>query len=83
MPTRRKLELTREAFKSCREKPQFKLLEALYDSKTGDELEIEGEDAIVKLDTLLAMLEDEGFEYSVVERDDIIGYYVVEARKVK
>lgn len=75
------VELTREAFRSCREKPQYKLLVTLHESRPGDDLEIVGEDAIMDFDRLLTILEDEGFDYEILERDDILGTYIVRAVK--
>ena len=75
------IELTESAFKSCREKPQYKLLVALHDLEPGSIVEIIGEDAIMSFERLLMILEDEGFEYEIVERDDLLGTYSVRAMK--
>jgi TusA-related sulfurtransferase len=69
------VELTVEAFKNCREKPQYKFLVEVSEAKPGDRLEIVGEDAILSFDTVVGILEDEGFEYEILERDDLIGTY--------
>ncbi len=69
------IELTAEAFKSCREKPQYKFLVEVSSAKPGARIEVVGEDAILSLDTVLAILEDEGFEYEILERDDLLGTY--------
>ena len=75
------IELTESAFKSCREKPQYKLLVTLHDSEPGSIVEIVGEDSIMDFERLLMILEDEGFEYEVVDRDDLLGTYIVRAMK--
>ncbi|BAN90657.1 glycosyltransferase [Aeropyrum camini SY1 = JCM 12091] len=79
--TLRKIELTEEAFRSCRDKPQYRFLVTISEAKPGEEFEIVGEDAILSFDTVLSILEDEGFEYDIVERDDLLGTYTVIARK--
>jgi len=79
--TAKLVEVTTEAFKSCREKPQYKLLVELSEARPGDEIEIVGEDVILRFETLLDILEDEGFEYDILDRDDLVGTYRVVARK--
>lgn len=75
------IELTPEAFKNCREKPQYKFLVEVSQAEPGKTIEIVGDDAILSFDTVLAILEDEGFEYDVLERDDLIGTYRILAVK--
>ena len=69
------IELTVEAFKNCRDKPQYKFLLEVSEAKPGDKLEIVGEDPILSFETVISILEDEGFDYEILERDDIIGAY--------
>ena len=71
------IELTEEAFKSCREKPTFKLIAALTEAGEGEEIIVEGEDQIMKYEVLLDILTQEGFE--VVERERAPGRYRVRA----
>jgi TusA-related sulfurtransferase len=73
------VELTAEAFKSCREKPQYKFLVEVSKAEPGKRIEIVGEDAVLSFDTVLAILEDEGFDYEILERDDLLGTYRVVA----
>ncbi len=61
------IELTEEAFRSCREKPTFKLIAALTEAGEGEEIVVVGEDQIMRYDVLLDILEQEGFR--VVERE--------------
>jgi len=71
------IELTEEAFKSCREKPTFKLITALMEKGRGEEIIVEGEDQIMRYEVLLDILTQEGFE--VVEKERKPGRYRVRA----
>ncbi len=73
--------VTTQAFESCRDKPQYRLLVELSEARRGEELEIVGEDVVLGFDTLLEILEDEGFDYEILDRDDLLGTYRVLARK--
>ncbi|MCE4604843.1 MAG: hypothetical protein F7B20_07780 [Aeropyrum sp.] len=77
----KRIELTEEAFRSCREKPQYKFLVSISEAKHGEEFEIVGEDRILSFETVLEILDDEGFEYDILDRDDILGTYTLIARK--
>jgi len=77
----RRFLLTVEAFKGCGGRPRYRLLLGLAEAAPGEEVEIVGEDAVLGFDTLLGMLEDEGFDYEVLERDDLLGSYRVAARR--
>ncbi len=73
----RLIELTVEAFKSCREKPTFKLIAALTETGKGDEIIVVGEDQIMRYEVLLDILAQEGFE--IVEKERGPGRYRVKA----
>lgn len=75
------LDFTYEAWRGCRDKPSVRLVSALMDAKPGDEITIVGEDAVMPFNLLLDILEDEGFDYDIEERDDLVGTYRVVARK--
>jgi len=76
-----RLDFTYEAYKGCRDKPSVKLVSAIMDSNPGDIIEIKGEDTVFPFSILLETLEDEGFTYEIIERDDLLGYYEVRAVK--
>lgn len=71
------IELTEEAFRSCREKPTFKLIAALTEAGKGEEIVVVGEDQIMRYEVLLDILTQEGFE--VVEKEREPGRYRVRA----
>jgi len=71
------IELTEEAFRSCREKPTFKLIATLTEAGMGEEIVVVGEDQIMRYEVLLDILAQEGFE--VVEKGRGLGRYRVRA----
>jgi len=73
------VELTLEAFKSCREKPSAVLLSRIMEMKPGEELEIMGEEEVFPLRLLQRMLDAEGVEIVSKESDGLT--YKVIARK--
>lgn len=56
------IELTEEAFRSCREKPTFKLIAVLAEAGEGEEIVVVGEDQIMQYDVLRDILAQEGFK---------------------
>ena len=77
------IELTEEAFKGCRDKPHYKFMVEVAEAEKGDIIEVVGEDVILSLDTVISVLEDEGFEYEILERDDLLGTYRLKAVKTR
>lgn len=75
------IELTEEAFRSCREKPTFKLIAALTDASEREEFVVVGEDQIMRYEVLIDILTQEGFE--VVEEKRGLGKYRVRAVRVR
>jgi len=73
----RTIELTEEAFRSCREKPTFKLIAALTEADKGEEIAVVGEDQIMRYEVLLDILTQEGFE--IIEKNRGPGRYRVRA----
>ncbi len=65
------IELTEEAFRSCREKPTFKLIAALTEAGEREEIVVVGEDQIMRYDVLLDILEQEGFRVVEGERGPV------------
>ena len=70
-----RLTFTYEAWSGCRDKPSVRLVSALMDAGPGDRLVIVGEDSVMPFTLILDTLEDEGFDYDVEERDDLVGTY--------
>ncbi len=74
-----KVELTQEAYQSCREKPSAKLLLVILEMKPGDILEIEGEEFYYSSKKVKMILEESNLEVSNYESDGI--YYRLVAEK--
>ncbi len=73
----RKIELTVEAYKSCREKPSAKLLQAILTMKPGEVLEIVGEEYAYPSSKVKTILEEAGYMIEYFETDGL--YYTIRA----
>lgn len=81
MAREHRLDFTYEAWSGCRDKPSVRLVSTLMDAEPGDRVVIVGEDAVMPFTLLLDTLDDEGFVYTIEERDDLVGTYRVVAVK--
>ncbi len=73
------VELTQEAARSCRAKPTAKLALTLLSMKSGDYIEIVGEDFVYPMVSVLSILRAEGLEIIKQEYDGLI--YRILAKK--
>ncbi|MCE4621615.1 MAG: hypothetical protein F7B95_04180 [Desulfurococcales archaeon] len=75
----KRVELTLEAFKSCREKPSTVLLTKIMEMSAGEEIEIVGEEEVFPLKLLERLLDAEGVD--VLEKDSDGITYRVKGKK--
>lgn len=68
----KKVELTREAWKTCKDKPSVRLMTTLDEASPGEEIVIVGEEDFAPFNIVYSILERMGFEVLDVEDD---GYY--------
>lgn len=74
-----RVELTQEAYKSCRAKPTARLLEAILSMKPGDRLVVEGEEFTVPSRQVVGVVEESGLRVEEYETDGIL-YRVVASK---
>lgn len=65
------VELTEEAYRSCRRKPSAILYAVLLTMKEGDELEVVGEELLYPMDQVVRLLREAGLRVLEAESDGV------------